>query len=238
MPTRGPAWERTFDIAIGTVALVILSPILLIAALAIKLVSNGPVIYKQRRIGYFGRPFMVYKFRTMHTSASSELHQNYTLSLIRNNQPMQKLDDMGDNRLIPFGRLMRAAGIDELPQLINVFKGEMSLAGPRPCIPAEHAAFSPLHLKRIETLPGLTGLWQVSGKNQLTYGHMIELDLKYVEDKTPGSYLKILASTPAVLIQQVFESWKPIDVAHIPTNASLLSTENELARSNIALEHA
>jgi lipopolysaccharide/colanic/teichoic acid biosynthesis glycosyltransferase len=119
------------------------------------------------------------------------------------NEPMTKLDSRGDTRLIPFGRLLRAAGLDELPQLINVLRGEMSLVGPRPCLPSEYDRHLPWQRDRFRTLPGLTGLWQVSGKNQTTFSEMIDLDMQYVRTQSPLLDLKILLKTIPVVVAEI-----------------------------------
>jgi hypothetical protein len=130
------------------------------------------------------------------------VHEAHVARLMANNEPMTKLDSRGDARLIPFGRLLRAAGLDELPQLINVLRGEMSLVGPRPCLPAEYDRHLPWQKYRFQTLPGLTGLWQVSGKNRTTFSEMIDLDLQYVRKRTLWLDLKIILKTiPLVLAE-------------------------------------
>ncbi len=230
-------WECLFDILVSAVAIVAAAPVLLVAIIVVKAVSRGPAIYKQERIGFNGKPFMLYKLRTMRVASDAGTHHNYTLSLIRDDQPLAKLDAKGDNRLIPFGRFLRASGIDELPQLVNILRREMSLSGPRPCLPGEFVAFSPNQSKRFDTLPGLTGLWQVSGKNKLTFKQMVALDLEYVENKSLWLYLKVLAKTPGVLAQQILEANQPANLT--PINRELASkAKKEIASSNISLEHA
>ena len=138
----------------------------------------------------------------MSINADIGVHQAHLNQLMTSNQPMQKLDSTGDKRLIRGGVWLRALGADELPQLINVLRGEMSLVGPRPSVPYEYEMFLPRHRQRCETLPGLTGLWQVNGKNRTTFDKMMELDLAYVEKKSLLLDLKIIARTlPAILLQ-------------------------------------
>src|SRR5262249_16481691 len=156
----------------------------LMIAAWIKIASPGPVFFRQERVGYRGKRFMCLKFRSMKADADDGLHKDYLKQLMRSKTAMTKMDVKGDSRLIPFGAVLRASGLDELPQLINVLRGEMSLVGPRPCIPYEYEEYLPWQKERFETLPGLTGLWQVSGKNRTTFNEMISLDIAYVRNKT------------------------------------------------------
>jgi lipopolysaccharide/colanic/teichoic acid biosynthesis glycosyltransferase len=138
----------------------------------------------------------------MHVGAETSGHQAHFAELVSTNAPMLKLDAKGDSRLIPLGWLIRASGFDELPQIINILRGDMSIVGPRPCIPYEYENYSALQRRRFHCVPGLTGLWQVSGKNRTTFDRMIQLDIQYVAQKSLGLDLKILALTlPAVLGQ-------------------------------------
>jgi lipopolysaccharide/colanic/teichoic acid biosynthesis glycosyltransferase len=171
-------------------------------AIFIKIVSPGPVFFRQERIGHMGKRFHCLKFRTMAVKADTGVHQQHLHQLMTLNEPMKKLDGFGDARLIYGGLWLRALGLDELPQLINVLRGEMSLVGPRPCIAYEYEMFQPRHRQRCETLPGLTGLWQVNGKNRTTFERMMELDLTYVERKSLLLDLKIILCTaPAIFLQ-------------------------------------
>jgi exopolysaccharide production protein ExoY len=198
-----PIWKRSTDLLCCLLAI----PFLAIGALCMFAIttvfSPGPILYKQVRIGYQGRRYKIYKFRTMHVAADTGVHQTYLKELIETNAPMTKLDAKGDKRLIPFGWLLRATGLDELPQIINVFKGDMSMVGPRPCLPAEFEAYLPWQRERTNAKPGLTGLWQVSGKNRTTFEEMIRLDISYVTRLTFGQDLKIMLLTPMALLQQV-----------------------------------
>jgi lipopolysaccharide/colanic/teichoic acid biosynthesis glycosyltransferase len=182
-PTLGssgiPVWKRALDF---TLLLILLPGLLLLGAfvaLVVKLGSPGPVFFRQRRVGYKGREFVCFKFRTMVVNAETESHRRHTQELIKSHARMVKLDERKDPRLIPLGSLLRACGLDELPQLINVLRGEMSLVGPRPCIPYECEAYEPWHWSRFDAAPGLTGLWQVSGKNRTTFQEMVRLDIEY-----------------------------------------------------------
>lgn len=196
-----PRWKRALDITGVVVSSIVWAPLGLATAAFIKAVSPGPVFFKQERVGYMGKRFSCLKFRTMHVGADQGVHQKYLNEIIASNQPTQKLDGR-DARLIPGGSWIRSLGLDELPQLINVLHGDMSLVGPRPCVPYEYKLFKPHHCRRCETLPGLTGLWQVSGKNRTTFETMMDLDVAYVDRKSLLLDFKILLYTiPAVLVQ-------------------------------------
>jgi lipopolysaccharide/colanic/teichoic acid biosynthesis glycosyltransferase len=166
-----------------------------LVALLIKLGSRGPILFRQHRVGYKGREFVCFKFRTMRADAESDSHRRHTQELIRSQTPMIKLDARRDPRLIPFGSILRVTGLDELPQLLNVARGEMSLVGPRPCIPYECEAYEPWHWERFDTVPGLTGLWQVSGKNRTTFDEMVRLDIKYSQRMSLWLDLGIMLKT-------------------------------------------
>jgi lipopolysaccharide/colanic/teichoic acid biosynthesis glycosyltransferase len=177
---------------------------LLIAGL-IKLMSRGPVFFKQERVGLNGRVFTCYKFRTMTQGASTESHQEHLKRLIQSSEPMTKLDAMGDKRVIRGAGVLRSMGLDELPQLINVVRGEMSWVGPRPSTMFEFQNYKPGQDARCATLPGLTGLWQVCGKNQTTFDEMIDMDVVYTRTKTIWLDLAIMIRTPMVLMTQLKE---------------------------------
>ncbi|SPE59337.1 Sugar transferase [Verrucomicrobia bacterium] len=201
-PQRAPSWKRALDIACILAAVPAWVPLGLLIALAIKLVSRGPIFFKQERIGFLGRPFFCWKFRTMVPDAKPSLHESHLDHLMSSNCAMTKLDSQGDPRLIPGGLWLRSLGWDELPQIINVLRGEMSLVGPRPCMAYEYARYQPRHRQRCETLPGLTGLWQINGKNRTTFEEMIDLDLRYVATKSLLLDLKIIFLTvPAIILQ-------------------------------------
>ena len=167
-----PGWKRGLDLAV----IAVFSPMLVVVGVAVAVVikvgSRGPVLFRQRRVGYKGQQFTCLKFRTMHVNAETKSHQGYTAQLIKSEAPMTKLDASNDPRVIPFGSILRATGLDELPQMLNVLCGEMSLVGPRPCIPYEFEMYEPWQRRRFDAAPGLTGLWQVSGKNRTTFTQM------------------------------------------------------------------
>jgi lipopolysaccharide/colanic/teichoic acid biosynthesis glycosyltransferase len=203
---QGFRWKRTLDVLLILLALPFLIPLALLTALLIRSVSAGPVLFRQERIGYLGRRFMCFKFRTMFVDANTAMHQGHLHHLMNSNTPMIKMDSRGDPRIIPFGLFLRASGLDELPQLINVLRGEMSLVGPRPCLPYEYDKYLPWQKERFGTVPGLTGLWQVSGKNKTTFVEMIQLDIKYAKNKSLWWDLKIILMTIPALIIQMLET--------------------------------
>lgn len=197
-----PLWKRCLDLFLLLLAVPVVLPVMLVAALLIKLVSKGPVFFRQVRIGYSGKPFTVWKFRTMHANADPELHRKHVENLIANDLPLVKLDSTGDSRLIPCGALLRGACIDELPQLINVFLGEMSIVGPRPCMDYEYNQLLPRHRQRFNSPPGMTGLWQVKRRADTSFSEMMKMDLDYVANRSLKMDLSIVLQTvPAVLAQ-------------------------------------
>ena len=206
--TRVPRWKRGLDISLVAIALPLLIPLGLVIAAIIRLVSNGPIFFKQERVGRGGQKFWCFKFRTMTTGADTVSHQGHLRDLIQSDTPMKKMDSDGDSRIIPFGVFIRALGLDELPQLINVVKGEMSIVGPRPCLPYEFELYLPWQRARCHALPGLTGLWQVSGKNKTTFSEMIRLDIEYANRCSLWLDLGIIFKTVPVLMSQASDTQK------------------------------
>ena len=201
-----PPWKRGLDLCLILILLPAVMFVGFILALLIKCGSRGPVFFRQQRVGYKGRLFTCYKFRTMKVNAETESHRNYTQQLIAGgNAPMTKMDAKKDSRLIPFGTIIRATGLDELPQLINVLRGEMSVIGPRPCIPYEYEMYEPWQRRRFDAVPGLTGLWQVSGKNRTTFKQMIQLDIEYAGRKNLWLDLEIIFRTFPALWNQCLD---------------------------------
>ena len=199
-----PAWKRLLDIGLIVLILPLLIPLMLLIALIISMVSKGPVLFQQERVGFLGRKFMCLKFRTMFVGSDTSIHKEHLSSLLNTDAPipMVKMDAKGDSRIIPFGLLLRTSGLDELPQLINVLRGEMSLVGPRPCLQYESDKYLPWQKERFNAAPGLTGLWQVSGKNRTTFVKMIQLDIEYAKNKSLWLDLKIILKTiPALAVQ-------------------------------------
>src|SRR2546430_194999 len=197
-----PIWKRFIDLAVVTLLFPFWLPVMTLVALWVAVTSPGPIFYRQPRIGFKGRRFMLVKFRTMKVNAETHIHEAYLEHLIISDRPMIKLDATGDPRLIVGGKFLRATGLDELPQIFNVLKGEMSLVGPRPCTVREFERYAPEHRARVNALPGLTGLWQVNGKNQTTFREMIEMDIFYSRNISLSLDLKIIVRTlPAILGQ-------------------------------------
>jgi exopolysaccharide biosynthesis polyprenyl glycosylphosphotransferase len=199
--------KRTFDLIIAALTIAVLFPVWLLIALLIKLDSKGPVFYTQERVGMDGRLFLLYKFRTMKAGADTELHREYQRAFIAGRaeanlgdelKPTYKL--LADPRITRIGRLLRRTSLDEVPQLLNVLSGDMSLVGPRPPIPYEVEAYELWHRKRLDMKPGLTGLWQVSGRNRLPFEEMVRLDLFYIENWSLLLDLKIILRTGFVMI--------------------------------------
>ena len=203
-----PRWKRTLDIVFVLLVLPLALPLAALIALVIRLVSDGPVLFRQERVGHLGQKFMCLKFRTMFVGAETGTHQGHLEQLIKSAQPMVKLDARGDSRIIPCGSLFRMSGLDELPQFINVLRGEMSMVGPRPCLPYECEKYLPWQRERFNTLPGITGFWQVSGKNQTTFTEMMQLDIYYARNKTLWLDLAIIAKTIPAILGQVWLSRK------------------------------
>lgn len=196
-----PRWKRIVDVSCCIFALPFLAIAALCAAIVMKIAAPGPLLFRQERVGYRGRRFHLYKFRTMHVGANVAIHQMHFSHCMKSNLPMQKLDAV-DNRLIPGGWFARACGLDELPQIINVLRGEMSIVGPRPCIPYEYEEYTPAQRSRLNSVPGLTGLWQVSGKNRTTFEEMVKLDIDYAERLSLARDVQIILRTlPALLVQ-------------------------------------
>jgi lipopolysaccharide/colanic/teichoic acid biosynthesis glycosyltransferase len=196
---------RVLDVIGAGVLLVMLAPLFALMALAITLDSPGPAIFRQRRVGRGGRPFTVNKFRSMSSAASHERHKDYVEQLIATDapdkdseKPLFKLS--ADSRVTRVGRPLRRSSLDELPQLWNVLVGDMSLVGPRPTIEYEVEKYPPSWFARFAVRPGMTGLWQVSGRSRLTYEQMVRLDIEYARNRSLWFNVKILFRTiPAVL---------------------------------------
>jgi exopolysaccharide biosynthesis polyprenyl glycosylphosphotransferase len=200
--------KRVFDVLVAFLLLAIVSPIMLAITVLIKLDSPGPVIYRQKRIGEYGKPFVMYKFRSMRMDTDPSIHKKYVTRLIKENLKPEQLKEKGRNglkmeddpRITRLGRLIRKTSLDELPQLFNVLRGEMSLVGPRPSLPYELEQYQDWHKRRLETLPGITGLWQVKGRNQVSFDEMVRMDLEYIKRQSIGMDLLILLQTPWAVI--------------------------------------
>ncbi len=186
-----PLWKRTMDIAGAVFGLLVLSPLLLIVAAAIKLTSAGPVIFAQQRSGLGGRPFTIYKFRTMVADAEEQRHR--LLAMNEQQGPVFKITD--DPRVTPLGRVLRKTSIDEIPQFWNVLMGDMSLVGPRPPLPAEVQQYEPWQRRRLTVTPGLTCTWQVSGRSLISFVDWMRMDIRYIGLRSVVQDLKLLVRT-------------------------------------------
>lgn len=201
-----PVWKAILDITLILISMPFWLPVMLFLTLWIKLASPGPVFFRQERVGYRGKRFMILKFRTMKVNVETRTHESHLEQLINANVPMTKLDSAGDPRIIRGGRIIRAMGLDELPQLFNVLRGEMSLVGPRPCTPHEFKSYKVWQRERVNAAPGLTGFWQVNGKNRTTFAEMIKLDIFYTKNMSLWLDLKIILKTLPALMVQVNDS--------------------------------
>lgn len=192
--------KRMFDIAAAAVALAFLLPLFALVALAIKLSDGGPVFYRHRRIGRNGQLFDCLKFRTMVLDADAVLHRH----LLANRQAAREWEEnqklTADPRVTSFGATLRKTSVDELPQLINILKGEMSVVGPRPIVPAEAPKYADTMACYLRSRPGLTGLWQISGRNSVDYAQRVKLDRHYVENWSFGRDLTIIIRTVRVVV--------------------------------------
>ena len=201
-----PRWKRALDLILILFTLPTWLTVMVLIAFWIKVTSPGPIFFKQERVGFQRRRFMMLKFRSMKVSAETQTHENYFDQLVQADCRMTKLDAVGDSRMIPGGRLLRASGLDELPQLFNVIFGEMSLVGPRPCTPRELKNYQESQHARFDAPPGLTGHWQVSGKNNTTFSEMVNLDIFYSRNMSLALDLRIMAKTVPTLLGQLREA--------------------------------
>lgn len=203
--------KRAFDLTAATIGLILLAPVMLGTALAVALTSPGPVIFKQVRLGKRGVPFVLYKFRSMVCDADDTIHREYVTDLIRRSQQGDGARDSGkvwvklglDPRVTPVGRIIRKTSLDELPQLFNVVKGDLSLVGPRPPLPYEAEQYQAWHLRRVlEMKPGITGLWQVDGANGCTFDEMVRMDLRYLRQWSLLLDFKLICRTIGVVLHR------------------------------------
>lgn len=201
--TRSLLSKRILDCAIICFGIPLILPTIILISIWISIVSPGPLLFRQERIGWRGKKFKIYKFRSMKVNSCSARYHYHVNNILRSNCKMTKLDQLGDDRIINGGRLLRSTGLDELPQLFNVLRGEMSLVGPRPCLPEEYDFYSPRQKERFAGLPGLTGSWQVGGKNHSTFTEMISLDIDYLRCSSLLLDIRILIRTPVAIWGQV-----------------------------------
>lgn len=206
---RGPGYSRLkrgVDLVLISFLLPLCGLPMLLIAVAIKLHSPGPILYHQRRIGKDGVPFTMFKFRSMRVGNDSEIHRQYAQRLIRENICPEDIGSRSlklkhDPRITGLGKLLRTLSLDELPQLINVLRGEMSLVGPRPPLPYEYDLYDEWHKQRLQVLPGITGLWQVTAHNGVSFQEMVHIDLVYIETMSLWLDLEIIIRTPLEMLR-------------------------------------
>jgi len=205
--------KRAMDIVGSGIALIACAPLFALIAIAIKISSRGPVLFRQQRVGQHGQCFTFLKFRSMHIDNDASAHREYVTKLIAGEADHEPANGKGggvykltnDKRVTPLGRLLRKTSMDELPQFLNVLKGDMSLVGPRPAIPYEVVSYQTWHRRRVlEVKPGITGLWQVNGRNRIKFDEMVRLDLQYAKSWTPWLDIKILIRTPRAVLKGAY----------------------------------
>jgi lipopolysaccharide/colanic/teichoic acid biosynthesis glycosyltransferase len=211
--------KRCLDCALAVIGLVLAAPIMFIAWALVRLTSPGPAIFRQERVGFRGRRFVMYKFRSMYVDNDERLHRAAYEQFLRGERhsgkvdgsvpgagaPIRKHKRSGvpyDPRVTPLGYLLRRSSVDELPQLLNVLRGEMSLVGPRPPLPYEVNLYHEWHLGRLGTLPGITGLWQVQGRSRVSFDTMVRMDLEYIEKQSFWYDVKLLCLTVAAVLSR------------------------------------
>jgi len=203
--------KRAIDLAGSSLAILLFLPVFCFISILILLTSKGPVLFRQERLGQFGKKFIFLKFRSMQVDSDDAIHREYIKKLITENKASEENSDglqmpvykiQNDPRITPIGAFLRMTSLDELPQLLNVFKGEMSLVGPRPAIPYELESYDIWHRYRLlQVKPGITGLWQVTGRSSTTFDEMVRLDLKYIHEWSLWLDIKILLRTPWAVIK-------------------------------------
>jgi exopolysaccharide biosynthesis polyprenyl glycosylphosphotransferase len=201
--------KRVIDVVGSVVLLVLCAPLFLVIALAVKLTSKGPIFFRQTRVGQYGRGFTFLKFRTMYVNNDHTVHKEFVARLIENKNSNQSdgsnpglFKIKNDKRITRIGKFLRRTSLDELPQFLNVLWGDMSLVGPRPPIPYELAAYQTWHRRRLlDVKPGITGLWQVTGRSTVRFDEMVRLDLRYALSWSPWLDLRILIRTPLAVIK-------------------------------------
>ena len=202
--------KRMVDVAGSSLLLILCSPVLLACALAVRLTSKGPILFRQQRVGQHGKCFTFFKFRSMYVNNDETIHKEYVTKLISSQAELMPAGENApavfkltkDRRITPIGSFLRRSSLDELPQLFNVLNGDMSLVGPRPPIPYELAVYQTWHRRRLlEVKPGITGLWQVTGRSTVSFDEMVRLDLRYAMTWTPWMDVKILLRTPMAVVK-------------------------------------
>lgn len=202
-PRKIPTWKRTFDLLIIFLGSPLIAILFIVVGSWIRLGSGAPIFYRQERVGLGGRRFMMIKFRSMEVGADQGRHDAHVKQLIESGKPLTKLDSVGDSRVIPGGEFLRSSGLDELPQIMNVIRGNMSLIGPRPCTLAEFESYTPEQKERFNAPPGITGYWQVNGKNTTTFLEMNAMDIHYTRAMSLLLDLRIMLKTLPAIIGQI-----------------------------------
>lgn len=204
-PSVGSGTKRMMDVAIATAALIILAPLFVLVPALIRATSRGPAFFRQERVGLGGGPFTLLKFRTMYIDNDDTAHREIVVAQLKGATVAGTSDGVfkleNDPRITRVGSWLRRLSLDELPQLINVLRGEMSIVGPRPGLQMEVDLYASRHMRRLDVRPGLTGMWQVSGRNRLNMLEMLDLDVRYVETWRPRLDLEILMATPGALLR-------------------------------------
>ena len=203
-------FKRAFDLLATSLMLVVASPVMLVIALLIKQTSPGPVLFAQERLGKDGKPFRFYKFRSMEHNSDDAIHRQFVAMFIGGEDDGFTDTNPGDHvfkmkrdpRVTGIGAMLRRTSLDELPQLFNILMGEMSLVGPRPPIAYEIENYQPWHMERLKAVPGLTGLWQVSGRSTVSFEEMVPLDIRYINNWSPWQDFRILLNTIPVVFQR------------------------------------
>ena len=196
-------WKRPLDVVLAGLGLLLGLPVLALCIVLVRLDSPGPALFGQERVGRFGRPFTIWKLRSMRDGAANDFHRAATSAWFRGEPLPNGYKPDGDPRVTRVGRFLRRTCLDELPQLFNVLKGEMSLVGPRPAIPYELALYEPWYFHRLGVAPGITGLWQISGRDGLSAAAMMRLDVRYVRHASLGLDVRILARTAVIIIRRL-----------------------------------
>ena len=201
--------KRLMDLVVAGLALTLVSPLFLLLSILIKRSSPGPVLFVQERLGRDGRPFKFYKFRSMVHNSDDTIHRQFAAMFINGDEGGCAASNSGekvfklkrDPRITPIGAFLRRTSLDELPQLINIVKGDMSLVGPRPPIAYEIENYQPWHMERLKAVPGLTGLWQISGRSSVSFDEMVRLDIRYINEWSFWGDVSIIAKTVPVVIR-------------------------------------
>lgn len=204
-PSVGSGTKRMMDVVIATIATIVLAPLLVLGSTLVWATSRGPALFRQERVGLGGGHFTIFKFRTMYIDNDDTAHREIVTAQLEGATAASTSDGLfkleNDPRITPVGAWLRRLSLDELPQLFNVLRGEMSIVGPRPALQMEVDLYGPRHLRRLAARPGITGLWQVSGRNRLSMLEMLDLDVRYVDEWSPLLDLKIIFATPGAVLR-------------------------------------